>query len=176
MVWCNLRSERGGLLCAALSGCVRGSVVGTPQVVDEAGDAANVFAEPGPAAIPAEGEHHVAAYGVGTVLLDKFVGGDDVATTLAHFPAVFAQHDALIVEAGHRFGEGGSHVGTVGQFDFIEEAGVSHCSGEEASVEQVHSGVFDAAGVLVNGQPVSGFLRVNGVLVVVGTQVAVLVP
>ena len=68
----------------------------------------------------------------------------------------------------------------------VEEAGeglvdrqVAHVAGglgEEAGVEQVHHGVFRAAGVLVDGQPALGQFGVDRRVVVVRIDVAVHVP
>ena len=57
---------------------------------------------------------------------------------------------ALREEASERFAAGQ-----------VEQAGVAQGAGEEARVEQVENRMLDAADILVDGQPVAGFLPVD---------------
>ena len=121
--------------------------------------------------LPRADEHQVAADGIGSVLIDVFIGVDDVAAALGHALAVRTQNDALIEEAQHGFVE-------------VDDVHVPQRLGEEAGVEQMHGGVLDAAGVLIDRQPVAAAAGVprhvgcgQGLArLVVGIDVGVLIP
>ncbi len=70
-------------------------------------------------------------------LVDQIVRVDDVAARLGHLLVVLAQDDALVEQPQERLVE-------------VDQAHVAHRLGEEARVEQVHRGVLDPAGVLVD--------------------------
>ncbi len=113
-------------------------------------------------------EEGVEAYGVGAVVDDQLVRADDVAFGFAHFVelavdvALLADH-ALREEFGERFVE-------------ADQAEVVDDLGEEAGVEQVQNGVFDAADILVDRQPVVGGFGVDRLRAVAGVEVAQEVP
>ena len=88
--------------------------------------------------VPAKAEHQVAPHRIGAVFLHQIIRGNDIAPTLTHLFAVFAQDGALIVETDHGFITG-------------DHAHVPHGLGEEARVEQMHGGMFNAASILIYG-------------------------
>ena len=97
---------------------------------------------PGAALVPGADEHQVAAHGVGAVFAPPYSSG---LTTLPRLLDIFspsvAQDHALVEQPQHRLVE-------------VHDAQVAQRLGEEARVQQVHGGVLDAAGVLVDRQPV----------------------
>ncbi len=133
-----------------------------PHVVQPSHDALDAARIPRPALIPRADEHQVRPHRVGAVAVHQVVRVHHVAAALGHLLGVLAQDDALVEQPQHRLVE-------------VHQPQIAHDLGPEAGVEQVHRGVLDAAGVLVHGQPGHGG-RVDGAQVVVGAQVAVLVP
>ena len=108
---------------------------------------------PRPALVPRPNEHQEEPDRVGPVARHEVVGVRHVAARLAHALVVGAQDLALVAERQERLVKG-------------QQAEVAQRLDEEAGVHQVQHGVFRAAGVLVDRQPVGRSLGVPGTLVV----------
>ena len=151
-------------------------------------------------------EHHEKTHGVRAVAIHHFLGIDAVVLGLAHLGhAGMGEIVAFLVLSpgdialGVLFAEGvqraypdlGAVVGFVvegiGQhhalteqpgegFIAVHHAGVPEQLVEEAGVEEVHAGVFDAADVLIHRKPEAGGLAVQHALGVVVAAVAGIVP
>ncbi len=141
-----------------------------PGAGEEAVDAFDASGAPGFGLLQRAHEHFEAAEGVGAVVADDVVGIDDVAEGFRHFLAVFAKDEALVDEALE--GLGGGEVAEVVK-DFVPES----------CVEEVEDGVFGAADVEVHaaggargGEPVAFFFRIEKGAVVVGVEVAEVIP
>ncbi len=105
-----------------------------PGAAEESVNAFDAFGAPGFHHFERAHEHFVQAEGVGTVVLQDFVGIDNVLAGLGHFLAVFAEDEALVDEAAE--GLRGGDVAEVEEH-FMPEAGV----------EEVEDGVFGSADV-----------------------------
>ena len=134
-----------------------------PHPVKPTGGSVDADIAPGPSLVPRADEHQEAAHRVGAQLADHVVGIHDVAPALAHLLVVFSQDDALVEQPQERFFE-------------IDQPHVMEGLDEEPGIEQVHDGVFSAAGVLVHRQPPFRRLRIHRTIAVVRAQVAHHVP
>ena len=119
-----------------------------PDAVRPAGYAVDARVGPVATLVPGAEEHEIGANDVGAKGFDVLVGADDVAAGLAHLGAA-GDDGALVKEAEEGLVE-------------VEQTHVPHALGEEAGVEQVHDGVFCAAGVLVDGEPAVQEVGVEG--------------
>lgn len=127
-----------------------------PGAGEEAVDPFDAVHLPGFGGIERAHEHFVEAERIGAVLLDDVIGIDDVAAGLGHLLVVLAEDHPLVDEFLKRLGAG--EVAEVEE-DFVPEAGV----------EEVKDGVFGAANVEVDREPVFfefGVDEVVGVFVV----------
>ena len=86
------------------------------------------------------GEQGIHARGVGAVARHHLVGRDDIAQRLGHLGAILDDH---------ALGEQ-----PLGGLAVLDQAEVAHELGPEAGIDQVQNGVFDAADVLIDGEPV----------------------
>ena len=134
----------------------------TPQAFEKAESAFHARVVPLQRLLRGCREHHEQAHCVGTVFLDHFLRVHGVALGLGHLGAVF-EHHALTQQLLE---------GLVG----FHQAGVAQQFVEEARIEQVQDGVFNAAHILVHGQPVVGGCRVQHGLVVLRAAVTGVVP
>ncbi len=108
------------------------------------------------------GEERIDASGIGAETLDHVVWGDNIAEVLRHLGAVFDDH-ALGEEA-------------LGGLVVFDDADIAHDFGPEARVDQVQNGVFDAADVLIDGEPIGDGFGIEGRGAVVRVAVAIEIP
>ena len=134
-----------------------------PHAGQPAGDAVHPLGIPGAALIPGANEHQEAAHGVGAHLPYHIVGVDHIVAALAHLFVVLPQNDALVEQPQERLLE-------------VQQPHIVERLDEEARIEQVHHGVFGAAGVLVHRQPMAGQRRVHRPGGVVRAEVAQHIP
>src|SRR5690606_18005080 len=135
----------------------------TPDFLQEAVHAFDAVGVPGLHGLERAEEHQVEAQRIRAVTTDDVVGVGDVATGLGHFFAVFAENDALVKELGEGLGRG-------------HDAEVEENFVPEARVEQVEHGVLGAADVDVGPLPVIEQLGRGDGCVVLGVEVAQVIP
>src|SRR6266487_641685 len=150
------------LLAAHQTRCP-GLIDQAPEAVQEAPDAFQVFGFEGPALVEGPHEHHVAAHGVRTILLDVCVGSLDVAARLRHFLTIWAQDDTLVEQAQEWFSE-------------MQVSHVTQRFDKEASVQQVHYGMLCPAYILIDGQPTLHRLLAPRLLAIMWISIAQEVP
>src|SRR5918995_228691 len=130
---------------------------------EPARDTLYALAVPGTAFVPRADEHQEAPERVGAIAVYVLLRVDHVAPALAHLLPVGPEYVPLVAQAGHRLVE-------------VNQPKIAHDLGEEAGVEQVQYGVLDAAGVLVDGEPLLSPFGIERPLIVVRREVTVPVP
>src|ERR671910_774860 len=130
---------------------------------EPARDTLYALAVPGTAFVPRADEHQEAPERVGAIAVYVLLRVDHVAPALAHLLPVGPEYVPLVAQAGHRLVE-------------VNPPQIAHEPGEEAGVEQVQYGVLDAAGVLVDGEPLLSPFGIERPLIVVRREVTVPVP
>src|SRR5215203_5709487 len=130
---------------------------------EPARDTFYALAVPGTAFVPRADEHQEVPERVGAIAVHVLLRVDHVAPALAHLLPVRPEYVPLVAQAGHRLVE-------------VNQTKVAHDLGEEAGVEQVQNGVLDAAGVLVDGEPLLSPFGIERPLIVVRREVTVPVP
>ena len=113
--------------------------------------------------LPSGKEHQVGAHRVRAIFVHQHIRRDHVAFALGHLAVVLRQHHALVAQLHHRLVAFG-------------DAHVAQRLVEEARVQQVHGGMFNAACVRVNGHPVVVLGFIERTLVVVRRQVTQVIP
>ena len=134
-----------------------------PCAVHELVDARQAALVPQQVLVGRGHEQDVGAHGVGAVLGDHVLGGDDVALRLRHRLAVLVLHHALAQQVRERLVE-------------LKQPQVAQHFRVEAAVQQVQDGMLDAADVLVDGHPTVRLLGRERQLLVVRIGVAQVVP
>src|SRR5918998_1151076 len=130
---------------------------------EPARDTLYALAVPGTALVPRTDEHQETPESIGAEAVYVLLRVDHVASALAHLLPVGSEYVPLVAKAGHRLVE-------------VNQTKIPHDLGEKAGVEQVQNGVLDAAGVLVDGEPLLSALGIERPLIVVRREVAVPVP
>ena len=144
-------------------GAVREQPHHTPGALDEAVGARDGLGVPVEVLLGRSHEENGQTHGVRTVGVDHTGGRNDVALRLGHGVAMLVLDHALAEQVGE---------GLV----LVDHAHVAQDLGPEARVEQVENCVLDAADVVVDGHPAVHRLLGEGGLVVVGVDVAQVVP
>ena len=139
-----------------------------PDAVEEVSHAGDALHRPRLGRLQRSHEHLVQTKAVGTVVFDDVVRVDDVAAGLGHLHrfavrAGFAQDHALVDQSAERFGR--ADVAAVVQ-DLVPEP----------RVQQVQHGVFGPADIKIDRHPRPLLFRIDQRRVVVGVDVAEVVP
>src|SRR5215210_5992515 len=150
--------RRVGFAARGVASCYEGE--GAPE---PARDALYALAVPGTPLVPRADEHQEAPERVRAETVHVLLGVDHVAAALAHLVSVWPEYVPLVAQAGHGLVK-------------VDQTEIPHDLGEEAGVEQVQYGVLDAAGVLVNGEPLLSPFGIERPFIVVRREVAAPVP
>ena len=151
---------RVGRMGVQFAGVVSGQA---PDPVEPAHHAVAALVAPGAALVPGADEHQKAAHGVGAHLPHHIVRVDHIAAAFAHLFVILPQDDALVEQPQKGFVD-------------LQHSQIPQGFDKEAAVQQMHHGVFGAAGVLAHGHPFGGGLRLKGAVLIPGRAVAQHIP